>query len=76
MNDTPLPYDDGFFDAVIAVLVLHHTCVEKIMRIASEIERVARKGGYLYVEVPAWPVGKKVRNSLSTIQVKRVGGSL
>ena len=34
MNDAPLPYDDDFFDAVIAVKVLHHTYLEKITRIA------------------------------------------
>jgi SAM-dependent methyltransferase len=54
MNETPLPYDESFFDAVIAVRVLHHTYVEKIKRIAAEIERVTKVGGYLYFEVPTY----------------------
>ena len=44
-NDRPLPYDDGFFDAVIAVRVLCHTYLEKTTRIASEIARIMRNGG-------------------------------
>jgi SAM-dependent methyltransferase len=54
MNRTPLPYNDAFFDAVIAVRVLHHTYVEKIRRIASEIARITRVGGYLYIEAPTY----------------------
>jgi len=52
MNDIPLPYDAAFFDAVIAVRVLHHTYLDKIRRIASEIERVTKVGGLVYIEVP------------------------
>lgn len=52
MTENPLPYDDEFFEAVIAVRVLHHTYTEQISRIASEIARVTRVGGYLYVEAP------------------------
>ena len=54
MNHTPLPYNDAFFDAVIAVRVLHHTYVEKIRRIASEIARITRVGGFLYIEAPTY----------------------
>ena len=54
MNDTRLPYNDDFFDAVVAVRVLHHTFVQSIGRIASEIARITRSGGYLYVEVPTY----------------------
>jgi SAM-dependent methyltransferase len=54
MNETPLPYSDHFFDAVIAVRVLHHTYIEKIARIASEIARITKVGGYLYLEAPTY----------------------
>lgn len=54
MNDIPLPYQDDFFDAVIAVRVLHHTFVQNVRRIASEIARITRSGGYLYVEAPTY----------------------
>jgi len=54
MNETPLPYADGFFDAILAVKVLHHTYLEKIKRIASEIARITHNGGYLYVESPTY----------------------
>jgi len=54
MNETPLPYDDGFFDGVIAVRVLHHTYVEKIKRIAAEVARITRVRGYLYIEAPTY----------------------
>ena len=54
MNQTPLPYDDEFFDAIVAVRVLHHTYIQAIERVVSEIVRVARVGGYLYLEVPTY----------------------
>ena len=54
MNETPLPYAEGFFDGVIAVRVLHHTYVDQIGRIASEIRRIMKNGAYLYVEVPTY----------------------
>lgn len=54
MTATPLPYTDAFFDAVIAVRVLHHTYVEKILRIVSEITRIIKPGGYLYIECPTY----------------------
>jgi SAM-dependent methyltransferase len=65
MNNTPLPYDDSFFDAVIAVRVLHHTYVDKIIQIASEIARITRTGGYLYVEAPIYAkaIGEKLERA-------------
>ena len=54
MNQTPLPYGDEFFDAILAVRVLHHTYIQAIERVVSEIVRVARVGGYLYLEVPTY----------------------
>ena len=49
MNDTPLPYDDSFFDAMVAVKVLHHTYFQKILQITVEIRRITRSGGFAYI---------------------------
>jgi len=54
MNRIPLPYGDEFFDAILAVRVLHHTYMHTIEQIVSEIVRMTRVGGYLYLEVPTY----------------------
>jgi len=54
MNETPLPYPDSHFDGVLVMRVMHHTYVDKIRRAASEIGRITKRGGYLYVEVPTY----------------------
>ena len=50
----PLPYEDSFFDAVIATRVIHHTYTKNIMKIAKEISRVVKNRGYLFLRVPAF----------------------
>ncbi len=50
----PLPYKDSFFDAVIATRVIHHTYTKNVVKIAKEINRVLRIGGYLFLQVPAY----------------------
>ena len=50
----PLPYHDAFFDAVMAVRVIHHTYTNKMMEIVREIDRVLRKGGFLFLQVPSY----------------------
>ncbi len=62
MIDTPLPFNDSFFDGVIAVRVFHHTFSKKIRLITSEVRRITRKDGYIYVEVPSWRDGEKIQN--------------
>ena len=52
MNQTPLPYPDIYFDAVLAVRVFHHAFAGQIARSASEIGRITKSRGHLYVEVP------------------------
>lgn len=49
-----LPYEDAFFDAVLALRVIHHTYVKNIRKVAQEISRVLKKGGYLFLQVPAF----------------------
>lgn len=48
-----LPYPDGFFDAAISVNALDH--VDDFERVASEMQRVVRRGGGLYFEVEYHP---------------------
>jgi tellurite methyltransferase len=52
MHD-PLPYADAFFDAVIAVQVIHHARLAAIRRLAAEMTRVLKPGGLVFVTVPA-----------------------
>lgn len=47
-NITSLGYEDGTFDAVISVNVLHH--VEPPERMLAEIDRVLRPGGILIIK--------------------------
>jgi len=54
MNETPFPYPDSYFDAVLVMRVMHHTYVEKIKRITAEIGRFTKSSGLLYIEVPAY----------------------
>jgi len=55
----PLPYEDRFFDAVIATRVIHHTYVENIKKIAEEINRTLKKEGYLFIQVSAFSPEEK-----------------
>lgn len=36
----PLPYQDEFFDAALAVRVIHHTNINEITKIVHELDRV------------------------------------
>jgi SAM-dependent methyltransferase len=45
-----LAFEDGFFDAVVAVAVLEH--VADPYRCVAEIQRVLRPGGYVYAVTP------------------------
>ena len=50
----PLPYEAGFFDAVLAVRVIHHTYLKNIERIFAELDRVTRVDGFLFLQVPSY----------------------
>ena len=47
-----LPYKDAFFDAVITVRVINHGDKATIQKIAQEIARILKQGGFLFVVVP------------------------
>jgi len=46
------PYENEFFDAVIAIRVIHHAPLRVIKHVVSEVSRITRKGGYFYAKVP------------------------
>jgi ubiquinone/menaquinone biosynthesis C-methylase UbiE len=47
-----LPYPDEFFDALISIQVIHHNRLADIKQTASEITRVVKPGGLIWVTVP------------------------
>lgn len=50
--EEPFPYADGFFDAIISTQVIHHNLKSDILQTVSEIHRVLRTGGVLFVTFP------------------------
>jgi cyclopropane fatty-acyl-phospholipid synthase-like methyltransferase len=56
------PYENGFFDAVVSVQVIHHADMTTIRRIVTEVDRVLKQGGFLFVTVP------KLRNQGQTFK--------
>lgn len=47
------PFDDNVFDAVVSVQVIHHATSNEIAATVSEIARVLKPGGILFITVPA-----------------------
>ena len=63
-----------FFDAVLATRVIHHTLVGNIKRIVSEIDRVLKNGGYVFLQVPEYEDHERVlREARSTHSVLEPG---
>ncbi len=52
LMEKPFPYVDDFFDAVISIQVIHHNLMINIKKTVSEIERVLKPGGLLFVTFP------------------------
>ncbi|MFH1505905.1 MAG: class I SAM-dependent methyltransferase [archaeon] len=42
-----LPYEDKFFDAIIAVYALEHNTLDELKKVISELERILKSGGIL-----------------------------
>ena len=49
----PLPYPDGFFDAVAMLAVYEHLAAEPLARLLGEIRRVLKPGGVFVMTTPA-----------------------
>jgi SAM-dependent methyltransferase len=65
----PFPYEDEFFDAVVATRVIHHGYLKEIRKIASEMNRVLARNGFMFVQSSAWLPGEKIENP-SAIEVE------
>jgi len=52
LNGEPLPYPNEFFDSVLLVHVMEH--LHKPIALTTEILRVLRPGGRIYIEAPNW----------------------
>ena len=48
---TKIPWPDEFFDAIVCVQVINHHRIREIRQTISEIHRVLRPGGYLFLTV-------------------------
>lgn len=52
-NINAIPYQDAYFDCVVASEVLEHVDDDTLRRGLSEIKRVLKPGGYLVITTPA-----------------------
>jgi len=50
--DDNFPWDNNFFDALISIQVIHHADIATIKKIISEVERVTKKNGFIFITVP------------------------
>jgi SAM-dependent methyltransferase len=46
------PYQNEYFDAVLSTRVIGHALSDQVKRISREIDRVLKRNGYLYLQVP------------------------
>ncbi|MBY9008921.1 MAG: class I SAM-dependent methyltransferase [Candidatus Lokiarchaeota archaeon] len=46
------PYKDEFFDAIVSIQVIHHNLMKDILFTVNELERILRKGGFIYISFP------------------------
>jgi SAM-dependent methyltransferase len=65
-----LPFDDGTFDVVVAICVLHHVPVPQRLRLASEMVRVSRHEGVVAV-FEHNPYNPLTRHAVNTCELDR-----
>ncbi len=65
-----LPFDDGAFDIVVAICVLHHVPVPQRCRVVSEMVRVSRHGGVVAV-FEHNPYNPLTRHAVNTCELDR-----
>jgi ubiquinone/menaquinone biosynthesis C-methylase UbiE len=52
LEDSILPYSDNYFDFIVFTHVIEH--LKNVSLLGSEINRVLKKGGRIYLETPNW----------------------
>jgi ubiquinone/menaquinone biosynthesis C-methylase UbiE len=57
------PFKDGYFDALISTQVIHHNYIAKVRFCISEIHRVLKPGGFVFVSVAAKKAGYFARKA-------------
>jgi ubiquinone/menaquinone biosynthesis C-methylase UbiE len=62
------PYKTCFFDAVISVQVIHHAKINDIKRCISEIERVIKPNGYVFITVTKCKHHKSTKTKMKLIE--------
>jgi len=62
------PYKDNLFDAVISVQVIHHAKIKDIKKCISEIERVLKPNGYVFITVTKCKYHKSVKTDMKLIE--------
>ena len=65
---TNLPFDNGCFDAVISISVIHHAVKKDIEQIIAEVYRTLKKNGVFFVNVasvedPRYGEGKEMEEN-------------
>jgi len=56
------PYENGFFDAIISIQVIHHNLMKDIIFTINEIERILKSKGIIYITFPRLGGGSKIDN--------------
>jgi len=64
------PYKDNFFDAVISIQVIHHGRLKDIQKCISEIERVIKKDGTIFITVTKNKYHKNNKSEMKLIEPK------
>ncbi len=54
------PYDNGFFDAIISIQVIHHNLMKDIIFTIKEIERILKRKGIIYITFPKLGGGSNI----------------
>lgn len=61
------PYKDDFFDAIIAIQVIHHNFIGDILKTIKEIERVLRTGGLIFITITHFNERRSIKRDLKEV---------
>jgi SAM-dependent methyltransferase len=64
-----LPWNDGSFDSVISIQVIHHQLLSAIRETLLDVKRILRAGGFFYFTVPKFPPDNWKNNRYKEIEV-------